>query len=79
MTTADYPGWAIELALTRGYDHPAHIRALRSEDVDNISLTHPYNWLNEDEVETIDRMRAQGARLHPYETPERGHEPAATD
>jgi hypothetical protein len=58
MSTPDnYPAWAITRALERGYDHPAHIRALYANDVDAISLTHPYNWLTEQEAEVATGKR----------------------
>lgn len=56
MTTTmeyTYPEWVISLAATRGYDDAAHRAALDAQDVDQVSLTHPYNWLTEDEVEGL--------------------------
>lgn len=95
--TDNYPRWAVLLAQARGYDEMAHIAALGAGDEDAISLTHPYNWLTEEEVESITSTPRvctsddptnhqgdtcpvhEGGILHPYETPERGHESAATD
>lgn len=45
-----YP-WDLPLAASRGWDRDAHRLALESGDIDAISLTHPTNWLTEDEVE----------------------------
>lgn len=52
----DYPPEAVAIALARGYDPEAHAAAI-AEDAecgcggsDDISLTHPTNWLTEDEM-----------------------------
>ncbi len=42
-------------ARSRGYDDDAHRAALEANDEDAISLTHPFNWLTEEEVETSGR------------------------
>ena len=47
---ADYP-WDLHAAKARGWDYEAHFRALLAEDEDAIALTHPTNWLTEEEVE----------------------------
>lgn len=46
----DYP-WDLDLAESRGWDRQAHQEAIESGDEDRIGLTHPTNWLTEDEVE----------------------------
>lgn len=53
MNADSYPVHALTLAQTRGYDHDAHLAALESGDIDEVGLTHPYNWLTEQEVEDI--------------------------
>jgi len=60
MNTAEhYPAEAIALAQSRGYDPDEHAAAL-AEDAecgcggsDDIVLTHPTNWLTEEEVESL--------------------------
>lgn len=47
----NYPAKWIESATERGYDHEAHQNALLSNNEDTIALTHPANWLTEEEVE----------------------------
>jgi hypothetical protein len=41
----------VAIAVERGWDRDAHQAALEANDEDQIGLTHPYNWLTEDEVE----------------------------
>jgi uncharacterized protein YktB (UPF0637 family) len=43
--------WDLAAAQRRGYDPAAHFAALLAEDEDAIALTHPTNWLTEEEVE----------------------------
>jgi hypothetical protein len=43
----------IALAASRGYDDVAHQTALRGRDQDAMALTHPGNWLEDDEVEAL--------------------------
>ncbi len=45
-----YP-WRLDEATARGWDRAAHVAALQTGDVDAIALTHPANWLSEDEIE----------------------------
>ena len=45
-----YP-WDLDLAEQRGWSREAHQRALDSGGLDEIALTHPTNWLTEDEVD----------------------------
>jgi hypothetical protein len=45
-------GWDLDLAARRGWNSGAHFAALLAEDEDAISLTHPTNWLTEEEVES---------------------------
>lgn len=47
MNIDNYPAEAVALAESRGYDPSAHAAALVEDD---IALTHPTNWLTEDEV-----------------------------
>ena len=42
----------VDVAEPRGYDHGAHLRALAYGTEDDIALTHPSNWLTEEEVES---------------------------
>ena len=49
--TGLYAPAVIAVAQSRGYDHDAHLRALAGDSEDVMSLTHPANWLTEDEVE----------------------------
>lgn len=58
LTTNLYNEAALLKAQSRGYDDAAHAAAIRADetgmlDTDAISLTHPYNWLDEDEVESL--------------------------
>jgi azurin len=52
----NYPAEAVAIAASRGYDAEAHARAIADDAAcgcggsDDISLTHPTNWLTEDEV-----------------------------
>ena len=41
----------------RGWDYMAFIDALNVVDEDQITLTHPTNWMTEDEVENMERWR----------------------
>lgn len=68
MDMHNYP-WDLELAESRGWDRDAHLFALSLEDEDLIALTHPTNWLTEDEVENV-AQRAHDA-LMPAEDWER--------
>ena len=45
-----YP-WDLALAESRGWPREAHRIALETGNEDLIALTHPTNYLNEDEVE----------------------------
>lgn len=45
-----YP-WDLDLAESRGWPREAHRIALTTGNEDLIGLTHPTNWLTEDEVE----------------------------
>ena len=51
MRTASGTMWDLHAAKARGWDYEAHFRALLAEDEDAIALTHPTNWLTEEEVE----------------------------
>jgi hypothetical protein len=44
---------AFNIAQSRGWNPDEHAVALSANDVDQISVTHPYNFLTEDEVEQI--------------------------
>jgi hypothetical protein len=44
-----YPVEALEIAMSRGWDPDKHIDALLGMNDDEIGLSHPSNWLNEDE------------------------------
>lgn len=44
---------AMAIAVSRGYDDDAHQAALRADDQDAVAMTHPSNWLEEDEVEAL--------------------------
>lgn len=54
---------ALRLAASRGYDDEAHRAAIVEDtmhndarlDSDAVTLTHPANWLTEDEVEALSR------------------------
>lgn len=52
----------IDLASSRGYDHDAHLKAIKDDascgcgGSDDITLTHPINWLTEEEAETMFRV-----------------------
>lgn len=48
-----YDGRTLERARIRGYNITAHREALVSGNEDQITLTHPSNWLTEQEVEDI--------------------------
>jgi len=41
----------LQLARERGWPEDAHKAACEANDMDAITLTHPANWLTEDEVE----------------------------
>lgn len=47
----NYPDSALALARSRGWDDRAHEDAIVATDEDAIALTHPYNWLSEQEAE----------------------------
>ena len=42
----NYPVEALKLATARGWDYTKHINALLSMNEDEISLSHPSNWLS---------------------------------
>lgn len=46
-----YPFEAVRLAEERGWDFDAHRAAIEAGDDNAISLTHPINWLTEEEAE----------------------------
>ena len=48
-----YSQETISLAASRGYNAEAHREALFAKDTDAIALTHPANWLTEEEVESL--------------------------
>lgn len=51
--TTAYPKEATDLAASRGYvakDHEAALAADPTASSDDVALTHPTNWLTEDEV-----------------------------
>lgn len=61
-------GWmyheeTLRIAASRGYDDAAHRAAILEDvetnnarlDSDAVALTHPANWLTEDEVENLPR------------------------
>ena len=55
LNTSAYPAAAVAVAIERGYDPVAHAAALAADTdgcggSDDIALTHPTNWLTEDEV-----------------------------
>jgi hypothetical protein len=53
----------IKIAEKRGFDKTAHTIALAHEDEDEITKTHPANWLTEFEVEvctTLDKLEHEG-------------------
>ena len=45
----------IDILTERGWDYIAFIDALHSANMDQITLTHPTNWMTEDEVENMER------------------------
>jgi len=51
LSMDNYPERWTALAEPRGWDRDAHAAALASGDIDAIALTHPVNWLTEDEME----------------------------
>lgn len=51
MIVEMYAARTLALAKTRGYDDAAHRAALAAADEDLVTLTHPSNFLTEDEVE----------------------------
>ena len=55
-----YTDEATLLAASRGFDRAAHVAALESDDEDAIGLTHPFNWLTEDEVEAYPNLDGAG-------------------
>jgi hypothetical protein len=63
MTGEMYGTHTLRLAAERGYDDKAHRAAIVQDrltnggkmDSDAVSLTHPANWLTEDEVEALTR------------------------
>ncbi len=47
----------VDTLTERGWDYMAFIDALDRADEDEIALTHPMNWMTEDEVENMERWR----------------------
>ena len=48
----------VDTLTERGFDYMAFIDALNTVDEDAMALTHPTNWMTEDEVENMDRWRS---------------------
>lgn len=44
---------AAEIAESRGWDRAAHEAALKSRDEDEVAITHPINYLSEEEWEEL--------------------------
>jgi hypothetical protein len=63
LTSRMYDADVLRIAAGRGYDDEAHRAALVADTRDNggrgdsdaVALTHPANWLTEDEVEALTR------------------------
>ncbi len=51
FTMENYPPEALVMASMRGWVYSTHQTALDSGNEDMITLTHPINWLTEDEAE----------------------------
>ena len=47
----NYHADAVMIATVRGWNGQEHIDALLDMDEDRIGMTHPINWLTEDESE----------------------------
>lgn len=47
----NYPSMSIHKAMQRGWRPQKHVDALLSMDDDEIAITHPINYLTEDEAE----------------------------
>ena len=45
------------ILAARGYDHEAHYEAVLEGDEDEIALTHPSNFLREEEIENLQTYR----------------------
>ena len=48
----------VDVLEERGWSHVDFIDALNRMDEDAIALTHPTNWMTEDEVENMERWRS---------------------
>lgn len=48
----------VDVLQERGWSHVDFIDALNIADEDQIALTHPTNWMTEDEVENMERWRS---------------------
>lgn len=46
----------IEELIDRGFDGNAWLTALLEEDAEKITLTHPANWMTEEEIETPGKL-----------------------
>lgn len=51
MSGSLYSRELLAIAASRGFDADAHVEALLGTNEDQVALTHPANWLTEDEVE----------------------------
>ena len=49
----------VDTLTERGFDYMAFIDVLTlgGEDKDQIALTHPVNWMTEDEIDNMERWR----------------------
>jgi hypothetical protein len=47
----------VDVLTERGWSHTAFIDALNAMNENAIALTHPTNWMTEDEVENMERWR----------------------
>lgn len=47
----------VDILTERGWDYIAFIDALNTANENEIALTHPTNWMTEDEVENMERWR----------------------
>ncbi len=48
----------VDVLEERGWSHVAFIDALNLADENQIALTHPTNWMTEDEVENMERWKS---------------------
>ncbi|HEX5016571.1 MAG TPA: hypothetical protein VFX15_03175 [Actinomycetes bacterium] len=63
LTGSIYQPDILALAMSRGYDDEAHRQAILDDvenndarlDSDAVTLTHPANWLTEEEMERLPR------------------------